>query len=356
MDSYLLTPSDPRWLDTLATLRHDFYQHPAYVALEASRQQAIAEALLIQERDRQLLIPYVRRRCHDDLGDEHTTPKTWDIVSPYGYGGILISPNADDDFLQAAMATALEVWADHNVCSAFLRLHPLLNADFLERYPTPHGTLHSETIAVDLTQTQEDIWRQTRPEHRNKINKCKRAGFVAAIALVQERLSDFIRIYRETMDRVGALEFYYFSDDYFQELATALSDLFFLAIVEREGEVACAGLFSACCGIIQYHLGGTHAAFLKQSPSVLMFDQVRVWGKENGNQVLHLGGGLGGKQDSLHHFKAGFSKQRCPFQMLKLIPQQATYDHLVNLRAKTLKTSPEVLHHAAFFPAYRAAI
>lgn len=102
-------------------------------------------------------------------------------------------------------------------------------------------------------------------------------------------------------------------------MAEILAESLHLGIVEFNGEITCACLFAECCGIVQYHLGGTRTNFLKQAPSKLMFDYVRFWAKERGNTVLHLGGGVGNAQDSLYHFKAGFSQVRNRFLTMRLI-------------------------------------
>jgi lipid II:glycine glycyltransferase (peptidoglycan interpeptide bridge formation enzyme) len=125
--------------------------------------------------------------------------------------------------------------------------------------------------------------------------------------------------------------------------------------VELDHQIACAGIFTECCGILQYHLSGTKTEFLKQAPNKLMLDYVRFWAKERNNQVFHLGGGLGGAKDSLYHFKAGFSKERYPFLTMRLIMEQNKYFDLVKLRAQDLKIDPEVLLQSKFFPAYRAS-
>jgi lipid II:glycine glycyltransferase (peptidoglycan interpeptide bridge formation enzyme) len=213
-----------------------------------------------------------------------------------------------------------------------------------------------ETVFIDLRLSEAEIWQETRPEHRNKINRCKRAGFTARMVQVEQYISEFITIYEETMERVGAAQSYYFNKDYYLELRDALGEQLHLCIVELNNQVACAGLFTECCGIVQYHLGGTRNHFLKQAPSKLMFDYVRFWAKDRGNEVFHLGGGVGSAKDSLYHFKAGFSKQRDNFMTLRLITDEIKYRELVELRAKSLNTDATILLATSFFPAYRSSL
>ncbi|MEC4812923.1 MAG: GNAT family N-acetyltransferase [Scytonema sp. PMC 1069.18] len=356
MKLQVIDVSNPLWSETLQNLRHDFYHRPEYVALEAKRIRAVAEAILIQDGEKVFFLPYLLRRCDDIFREDLNASEIFDVLSPYGYPGILFDETSLEnlEFIHWAMTQLKQTFKDRRICSAFLRLHPILNHRFNEIYRVQSCQIHSETIAVNLKLTEAEIWQQTRPEHRNKINKCKRSGFVARMAPVNQYLHDFIKVYTETMDRVGASKSYYFSHEYFWYFVEALKENLHLCIVELEGKVVCAGLFTECCGIVQYHLGGTRNEFLKRSPSTLMFDHVRYWAKKQGYEIFHLGGGVGGAKDSLHHFKAGFSQQRYNFPLIRLIPDEEKYIYLVELRAKFLNTQVDQLLQTEFFPVYRS--
>ncbi|KAF3891353.1 GNAT family N-acetyltransferase [Tolypothrix bouteillei] len=356
MNIQIIDVSNPLWSDTLQNLRHDFYHLPEYVALEAKRMKAVAEAIFIQDDDKIFFLPYLLRRCDDVFSEDLKASDIFDVLSPYGYPGILLNDAGleNPEFISLVMAQLAQTFKHRRICSAFLRLHPILNDHFERIYPSPTCKIHSETIAIDLNLTEAEIWHQTRPEHRTKINKCKRNGFVARIAPLDRYLHDFLDIYTETMTRVGASQSYYFSREYFWHFVEALKQSLHLCIVERDRQVVCAGLFTERCGIVQYHLGGTRSEFLKFSPSTLMFNYVRYWAKERGNKVFHLGGGVGGAQDSLHHFKVGFSRQRYNFPLIRLITDEETYMYLVDLQAKLLNTQVNQLLTTNFFPVYRS--
>jgi Acetyltransferase (GNAT) domain len=356
MNWQIIETSNILWLETLQKIRYDIYHLPQYVDLEAKRIKATSEAILIADGDKVFFLPYLIRPCNNLFDNELIMPETFDVISPYGYPGILLSEAAVNtpEFVEIALKYLINVWRNQQVCSAFLRLHPLLKQNFNEMVQSGYYKVNGETVSVNLQLSETEIWHQTRPEHRNKINKCKRAGFTPTMVPFMQYINDFIAIYEQTMDRVGATKSYYFGSEYFLQLFKALGDQLHLCIVKLAEEIACAGLFTECCGIVQYHLGGTKNEFLPQAPSTLMFDYVRFWAKERGNQVFHLGGGVGGSQDSLYHFKAGFSKQRHTFLTQRLIIDQEKYLHLVELRAKYLKTDAETLLNTDFFPAYRS--
>lgn len=348
--------SDSLWLETLQQLRHDIYHLPEYLYLESIRNNALAEAILIAEDDKIFFLPYLLRQCDDIFDQSLTIKQVFDAVSPYGYPGILLSEKAAStkEFLDLAINQLISVLLAKKVCSAFFRLHPILNSGFQKFFSPDNCHVNGETVSVNLKLSEAEIWIQTRREYRTSINKLKRSGMTAKMVPFQEYISDFISIYHETMDRVGAGLSYYFDEEYFSHLHT-LGEKVHLCRVELEGQVTCSGIFTECCGIIQYHLGGTRKEFFKQAPSKLMFDYIRFWAKERGNAFLHLGGGVGGGKDSLYHFKVGFSKQRHTFLTLRLIIDEEKYRHLVELRAKSLNKEAEKLLNTDFFPAYRSS-
>lgn len=341
------------WLQTLEQLRHDFYHLPGYLALEAKKMDATPEAISIADGEKIFFLPYLLRNCNNLFPDP---VEFFDVVAPYGYPGFLLNEAAANspDFLNSAIAHLIQAWRERNICSAFLRLHPILNANISSLADNDFFTVNGETVSVDLTLDRDEIWRQTRSEHRTKINRCKREGFVARMVSIPEYINDFNAVYEETMERVGASRSYFLGVDYLKKLAEGLGEKLHLCVVELNGEITCAGLFAECCGIVQYHLGGTKTSYLKKSPNTLMFDFARFWAKERGNEVFHVGGGLGGSQDSLYHFKAGFSKQRHNFVTLRIITDKTKYLELVELRAKSLNAEAEQLLNAGFFPAYRS--
>jgi len=344
------------WNVLLQHFHHDIYHTSDYLYVEAQRTKTVPEAVLIAENEKLFFLPYLIQRCDRLFDPSFAIDDIFDVVSPYGYPGILLNESAqrDSSFLKRSIAELISYFQTRQICSGFFRLHPILNQGFEEILSPDVCVISGETVSVDLRLSDAEIWQQTRPEHRNKINRCKRAGMEARIVPFASYLIEFTQIYQETMARVQASQTYYFNQQYFDDLAK-LNKQIYLCIVEFDRQIACAGIFTECCGIVQYHLGGTRNHFLKQAPSKLMFDYMRSWSKQRGNAFLHLGGGVGSAKDSLYHFKAGFSKLRHPFLTLRLVVDRSQYNQLVDLRAKSINTQAEVLFQSRFFPCYRAS-
>jgi hypothetical protein len=356
MNIEILQPQDLRWRETLAQLRYDVYHLPEYVELEARRNNAQAEAIAIAEGENLFFIPYLLRSCEDAGGRSESTEKCFDVLSPYGYPGFLWHEAARgfSDFVPRAIQGLQDTLKSRGVCSAFFRLHPILNRDRQSDTLNPNIFIdNGETVSIDLTLTEGELWAHTRKGHQSTINKCKRLGLTSRVVPFLDYRDEFLAIYNETMDRVIAKDSYYFGDDYFSALLN-LGDRLHLGIVEMEGRVICASLFFECCGVVQAHLGGTKTEFLKYSPFNLLLSEMRLWAKARGNTFLHLGGGVGGsKEDKLYTFKSGFSRQRHRFVTARFVIDPEKYRQLVDLRAQHLGVSATQLLETNFFPAYR---
>jgi Acetyltransferase (GNAT) domain len=354
----VISPTDAAWQKYLDRLPHDFYHLPGYLELEAQQHQGQPEAIAIEDGDRVFFLPYIIRECpqSEDFLRLGSKP-IYDVISPYGYPGMLIDrAGQNPQFIGKCLEIVYECWYAKNICSAFLRLHPILN-DYIDPALTNPDrfslTTRGDVVICDLTTDTETIWKQIRSSHRTKINKLKRAGFIVKMVSI-DRLDIFIDIYIETMQRVNANNAYFFTQAYFQQLFQALGDKLQICLVEIDGETAAASLVTEVNGIVQYHLGGTRTKFLPQSPTTVMFDYLMTWGKQRNNRYLNLGGGLGSNRDSLYHFKSGFSDRVASFMTMQSIVNRELYTYLVQSRAMTLDRAVAEFEQTAFFPAYRS--
>jgi hypothetical protein len=356
MDISIIDTCSQLWLEILNKLRHDVYHLPEYFNLEASRTKTIPEACLIREDEKFFFAPYLLRKCNEFICNQLEISDIFDVISPYGYPGILVNEAAISNpyFLKRAIIYFKKELQEKGICSAFFRLHPIINENITTCLPGDIFTPNGQTVSIDLTLSEAELWAHTRKGHQSTINKCKRLGFTARVVDFADYYDEFIAIYEETMNRVQANESYYFNDTYFRGLLN-LKEKLNLCIVEFEEQIICASLFFECCGILQAHLGGTKDDFIRQSPFNLLLHHMRLWGRERGNEYLHIGGGIGGStEDSLFTFKSGFSRQRHDFLTLRLITDTGKYMRLVESRAKDLNTEVENLYQTDFFPAYRA--
>lgn len=354
MSAQVIDSQNDLWRETLQKLRHDVYHLPEYVQLEAERSHTKSKAFVFTEDDKIFFVPYLLRSCNDIISGK-TDEEIFDVVSPYGYPGILLNEAATNcpEFIDLALSKLKYLFRERNICSAFFRLHPIFSEKFTEIFPKDTLTENGKTVSIDLTLSEEKIWAKTRKGHQSTINKCKRLGFQGKMVPFGEHMHEFMSVYTETMNRVQAKDSYYFTENYFHQLLK-LGDNLHLCIVEMEDEIACTCLFFESCGVVQAHLGGTIDKYISQSPFNYLLHYVRLWAKARGNEFLHIGGGIGGStEDSLYKFKSGFSKQRHDFFTLRLITDEEKYQDLINFRKASLKLPSEKFTKTSFFPAYR---
>ena len=339
MEARLIEPDAPEWREVLDAVRHDIYHLPAYVRASAGPDRGRATALLISDvAGRRLLLPLVVRE---------TQGGHLDATSPYGYAGPLATGEIDKGFVEEAMADGIDHLRQQGLISLFVRLHPLLPVPGLES--CGRVVTHGPGVVIDLSMSEDELWRQTRKNHRRDIAKSIDAGNVFSFSDQPDDFAAFRHLYLETMHRNVAAEYYHFDDAYFDRLRAALGPDLHLATVSVGDEIAAAGLFTTSCGIVQLHLAGWKAVPNVPSPTKLMYHRVREWARARGERWFHLGGGRGAMEDSLLHFKSGFSPERRPIQTLRVVMDWERYRRLTDRAG----IDDHVESLDGFFPAYR---
>jgi hypothetical protein len=346
--------SQAQWTSLLKQLEHDFYHLPGYVTTCAQLLQGEAIALHIEDDGNHFFLPMIARAL-PDFGDREL--EGWrDASSPYGYPGPIIAIRdrgsaADSKFPARAIDALLERMHALKILTAFVRFHPLLDTP-----PDPFAAAgelihHGRTVSIDLLLPAEQIWRQMRRNHRSQITQLRELSDVAV-----ERDPDwsrfplFLQLYQATMDRVGAQQSYYFERSYYDGLREALGERAHLFVLRVGDRIGAAAIVTEVCGIVQYHLAATSDEFVKHHPHKLLCHEVSLWAKDRGNRVLHMGGGLGGQEDALYHFKAGFSPQRHAFYTWRACSDIALYKRINSLWQERVR--PDSID-PTFFPMYR---
>ncbi len=351
MRTAFVGPEETRWQDLIACVPHDLFHLPGYVRACANHEGGEPLAFVAEEEGQMFFLPLVVRPVHV----EGTPTEYFDATSPYGYPSPLLQPplqtQDSSGFLERALEAMFEELRQRRIISLFVRDHPVLQTPLVKM--ASHGRVveHGETVVIDLSLPEEELWRETRMTHRTGISKANRAGYRACIDESWQYFDEFLDIYAETMQRVGASEYYLFPPSYFLTLKEALGEHLHLCAVLCDDTVACAGLFSEVDGIVQFYLSGMRMQHTKRHPSKAMLHFMRGWAKSRGNRWFHLGGGLGARKDSLFEFKAGFSKGRAPFYTWRGIIDQSAYNRVV-AQWETIAgvaADPEDL----YFPIYR---
>jgi hypothetical protein len=332
---------------------YDFYHLPGYHALAEEAGEGAARLIVAAQGHHTIALPILLRPVECD-GLAAADGEGWqDVTSVYGYAGPLCSPQEVPDAVrldfQAALARLLN---EMRVVTVFSRLHPFFPQRRLLEGLGDFAV--SRTVSIDLTQPQDVQRSKIRATDRSRINRLRREGLLCQEDPDGSYMEDFVRIYTETMHRVRAAEHYFFPREYFEGLRSAMGSRLHLFVCLRDGEAVCAGLFVACHGILQYHLGGTLDSALRAAPMKLLIDEVRLWATAQGLRELHLGGGTTpDPDDPLLYFKKAFSDRTHEFATWRWVVNPEVYQRLCTARVRRDEEHRLRPLNPHFFPAYR---
>ncbi|MEM9658055.1 MAG: GNAT family N-acetyltransferase, partial [Planctomycetota bacterium] len=174
------------------------------------------------------------------------------------------------------------------------------------------------------------VKRRIPESDTDQFERLLRSGVAFRSLIGDQQLQEFTEYYHQTMRRQSAASRYYLRLDYFRRLAESLRESFQLfAIDVHERRIAMAICFRVA-GLIQYHLGAVPDEAAKQSGLKALFFEIARWGRDQGCRTLHLGGGVGGRDDDgLFRFKQGFSQSTGIFQVFQAVLRDAEYERLV---------------------------
>lgn len=265
-----------------------------------------------------------------------------DLGSVYGYPGPLFAASVSQIEM---LRKALEYLSGSGFVSVASRLHPVANAPLLSMAEAPEIRKIGDIVAADLSREQAELKREIRGAKNGTIKKIEKAGVTTRQSRNPRDTPIFQKIYQETMDRIAATPYYYFTDNYLNALLAADSFEASYVFAELDGTPIAAASIIDTPHYRQYYLSGTATAHSRLSPmSLILRDQI-FDAKQAGKKWFILGGGLGGKEDSLTLFKRGFSKIMLPAGLICSVLDQDTYDQLSVGKNKD----------SGFFPAYRGS-
>jgi len=317
-------------LNLLPSTRKDIYFTEEYCKLHAFDNR-IACAFVYEKNDALYILPILIGQIPDSNG-------LCDFETPYGYGG----PITNDDnpiFLRAAEEQLKKDCHAHSIVVGFVRFHPILDnvhltAGAFDIMPD------RKTVAIDLSGDKQEIWQnQLHSKNRNTIRKADHCGFTFQIDESFIFLKDFISLYRQTMQRVAAEEFYNFDDRYFASLAYYLKDRACIGIVQQQDKPVASAIFLHDGPWAHYHLAGSDYEAAKKGANNLLLYKAALYLKSKGAQILHLGGGTDqSESNSLLSFKRKFSPHIYQFSIGRCIFLEGPYKTLCS---KWEKAHPE---------------
>jgi hypothetical protein len=345
----LVPAHDQSWDSWLEGTARDVYHLSGYHAFAETAGEGDPYLLIVGDHEAGLAWPYLLRSI------EGVDAK--DVTSVYGYPGPVTWGLRPDDgaAISFAWIQLVEAWREQGAVSVFTRFHPLLGNAWLATAIDDAGgaagtgapvLTRSQTVSIDCTLADDEAVASYTKSLRQEVASSRRAGLTTYEDEEWASIADFVRLYKGTMDRSGAAQRYYLSAQDTVRLRDSLDGHLHLLVTRTDDAVAAAGLFTEYAGLVQAYLVGTDADLHALSPLKVLLDDARRWARVRGSQVLHLGGGRGGRQDTLFAFKKRFSPMRHTFVTAGWVLDAATYRELS-------RCVDEAAHAARFFPAYR---
>jgi hypothetical protein len=373
----IVQASNSSWNDLIELVPHDIYHTREYhmtssLGLRESASsprpketnESSQQSLLFSYRKNGMvfLFPYVLRTLEDILGYEGRS--YFDVTSVYGYGGPLASLNVSQEFLNEAWRELLHSWREREVISAFTRFHPLLQnvriaqsvPDEISLFGVPAAILCGNTVSINLRKSEAEQFQQYQKNLRNQLRRAYSSGFEVTEADFNSIADHFVELYTQTMKRRNAPGQYMIDREWLLQFVDSLRNHCSLLSANLSGQITAILLVMEYRGFVHAHLTGIDDRFTSSSPLKPLLDGTRRWAAARGNQIFHLGGGIGARQDSLFQFKRHFSPDINPFHIGCWVLNRKLY---FELSPDSEREAGSVLSSACEdpkpFPAYRFA-
>lgn len=322
---------------------YDFYHTWQYHSIDP-----YGEAMLFvySEDDVFVAIPLIKRAI----------PNTsyYDLTSVYGYAGPISNVKFNtlsESFLTDLKKSLLGYMKQENIICLFSRLHPLIDQSaVIEKFGGK--VVSGKTVLIPLDKTIESQRSGYRNNHLRDINSLRGKNISFKEALTDEDIEEFVIIYTQNMKRINATEEYFFDHQYFKQLAHSNEFKGQILLLYLDNIPIAGCVFTYTNDIIQVHLIATKTEFLHESPTKVLIDEVSYIGRDRGMRYVHLGGGVGGKNDPLFYWKAGFSPCYLTFETWRIINDLVAYNQLCYEHSESVDDGAK----KDYFPLYRKAL
>lgn len=333
-----------KWLSIWEeSFERDPFYHPGYAGLWENEHTRACTAVYEGKRGT-ILYPFLLRSLKGESFWKPEAGDAFDIITPYGYGGPLVTDcTVTEGTLFQEFYASFKQWAETNkVVSEFVRF-----SLFSKALPYYYGLTghNNDNIVVNLKKAPEAFWTGLSYKVRKNVQAAQRHGITAIEDPGADRLDDFLEVYESTMQRRNAGSFYRFGRQWFEKLQQNLpgSCTFFYAF--HESKVIAAELVLLSGTRAYSFLGGTLKSYFPLRPSDLLKYYILEWLRERGLNSFVIGGGYR-PHDGIFAFKQSFAPEGIvPFHTGKMIFDKERY---------RLLSQGKAIDGSGFFPVYRS--
>lgn len=323
----------------------DLYFEWAYGKLYEDIEKGVCESFIFENQAGKVEHLFLKKEIPLNIDGN----KYFDLVTPYGYGGPIISELVGEkEVLITGFKEAFHQYClDHNIVSEFVRFHPLKENqfDFKDIYEI---SLNRKTVGTNIKILSDETFKEEFSKSTRKlINQQLKRGVSFKVTRGPKNVESFKEVYYSTMDRNNATDYYYFNDKYFEDFLVSFKENILLVEVLYESKVIAAGFYFISEDVIHAHLSGTLNEYLYLSPAYIIKYATVEWAKKNNISLVHYGGGLSSSlDDSLYKFKKKFGQStEFDFYVGKKIWRKKIYEELCDVHQSKKDD---------FFPKYRS--
>ena len=245
----------------------------------------------------------------------------YDLCSPYGFAGIICNTN-DVSFIKRALNAQKQQALKQNIIAEFMHFNPCLNIGENLKNSLDFFAKGNSNVAVYCDNSRFNFYSSRL---KSKINKAKREIYVKQSSNIEQ----FVALYYETMKRNNATDFYFFKQEYFENLLKNKNTIMFEACFN--GKIISMAIFIFDERAMFYHLGANSKEYMKGNNNAIyaIFECAFDFAYNKGIPLCYLGGGVK-ENDELFAFKKQFASFITPFYIGGVIYNKEIYEELKN--------------------------
>lgn len=314
-----------------------------YAELFEQKEDGIAETFTFENEKGRVDHVYIKRTI-----PINTVEGTYfDITTPYGYGGPVIVYGEDTDgLLKDYYASFREYCREHRIVSEFVRFHLFESREVREQY---YGEV--SLIGSHITKPLSGPLKLNMSSDVQRcLKKADKMGMTIHVDATGDKVSDFLDIYYDMLNRNQASSYYRFNRTFFDEMHKKFSGRFVYVSAEFDGKVISSRLAIYGKRYGFGFLGGTLKDYFYTQATTVVDYHVLNYLKSQNCSYFSFGGGINGK-DGIYNYKRKFNKMGDhPFYVGRTIHLPEIYDELVSKHSSISALN----HPSSFFPLYRA--
>jgi len=291
-----------------------YYHHPEYVVIDSFNKKNTKSLFYIITNNDEIFF-------HAFHNGKVKGTDLYDIQSPYGYGGPILSGSTE--FLDYAINKYKKWCEENNILLEFVRFHPS-SKNHLNYY----GDVFENRQTVSINLTKEDLLMSFNSRMRTSVRKSIKREVNVIFSKDEKYISGFIGMYNELMKSKNAEQEYFFEEKYFRELLIS-EHVYLVNAINNKEELIGSSIFFLYGDKAEYHLSTSNSEGRELNVPSLLIYEFGKYAKENSAEKLNLGGGTDSSLDnSLLYFKQGFSKTLEPYYIGSSIYLEEKYNEM----------------------------